>query len=274
MVKKYKDMNSKDVTVIVPIHDVTKDFGVWFDKSILSIEQSRVKPGKLLLVCSDTTTIKEYMSGWDKKPSDVDVSIVYNGDKTSYCGHINFGVDVCETEWFSVLEYDDEYSNIWFKQFDEYVKYYTEVDLFLPLVVDTDENGRFIGFTNESLWAVGFAEDLGHLDNNTLLRYQNFQVSGMIMKKDSFVNIGGMKDSMRLTFNYEFLLRATYNDVVIMTIPKVGYKHTNQRVNSLFWEYKFNQDVILSEDEAKFWMDVAKKEYFFTNDRAVEYTDK
>jgi hypothetical protein len=38
-VKKYKDMNSKDVTVIIPIHDVTKDFGVWFDKSILSIEQ-------------------------------------------------------------------------------------------------------------------------------------------------------------------------------------------------------------------------------------------
>ena len=274
MVKKYKDMNSKDVTVIVQIHDVTKDFGVWFDKSILSIEQSRVKPGKLLLVCSDTATIKEYMSGWNNKPSDVDVSIIYNGDKTSYCGNINFGVDACETEWFSVLEYDDEYSNIWFKQFDEYVKYYTDVDLFLPLVVDTDENGRFIGFTNESLWAVGFSEDLGHLDNNTLLRYQNFQVSGMIMKKDSFTNIGGMKDSMRLTFNYEFLLRATYNDIVIMTIPKVGYKHTNQRVNSLFWSYKFNQDTILSEDEAKFWMDVAKKEYFFTNDRAVEYTDK
>ena len=274
MVKKYKDMNSKDVTVIVPIHDVTKDFGVWFDKSILSIEQSRIKPGKLLLVCSDTATIKEYMSGWDNKPSDVDVDIIYNGDKTSYCGHINFGVDSCETEWFSILEYDDEYSNIWFKQFNEYVAHYTEVDLFFPLVVDTDENGRFIGFTNEALWAVGFSEELGHLDNNTLLRYQNFQVSGMIMKKDSFTNIGGMKDSIKLTFNYEFLLRATYNDVVIMTIPKVGYKHTNQRVNSLFWNYKFNQDMTLGDEEAKFWMDIAKKEYFFTNDRAVEYTDR
>ena len=214
------------------------------------------------------------MSGWDNKPSDVDVDIIYNGDKTSYCGHINFGVDSCETEWFSILEYDDEYSNIWFKQFNEYVAHYTEVDLFFPLVVDTDENGRFIGFTNEALWAVGFSEELGHLDNNTLLRYQNFQVSGMIMKKDSFTNIGGMKDSMKLTFNYEFLLRATYNDVVIMTIPKVGYKHTNQRVNSLFWNYKFNQDMTLGDEEAKFWMDVAKKEYFFTNDRAVEYTDR
>ena len=86
-------MNSKDVTVIMPIHDVTKDFGAWFNKSILSIEQSIIKPGKLLLVCSDTTTIKEYMSGWDNKPSDVDVSIVYNDGNTSYCGNINFGVE-------------------------------------------------------------------------------------------------------------------------------------------------------------------------------------
>jgi len=42
----------------------------------------------------------------------------------------------------------------------------------------------------------------------------------------------------------------------------------------LFWNYKFNQDMTLGDEEAKFWMDVAKKEYFFTNDRAVEYTDR
>ena len=45
-----------------------------------------------------------------------------------------------------------------------------------------------------------------HLDNNTLLRYQNFQVSGMIMRKSKFEEIGGLKSSIKLTFNYEFLL--------------------------------------------------------------------
>ena len=96
----------------------------------------------------------------------------------------------CETEFFSILEYDDEYSNIWFKQFNEYVEvHYDEVDVFFPLVVDTDENGQFIGFTNEALWAMGFSEDLGYLDNNTLLKYQNFQVSGMIMRKSKFEEI-------------------------------------------------------------------------------------
>ena len=91
------------------------------------------------------------------------------------------------------------------------------------------------------------------------------------MKKEKFEEIGGMKPSMKLTFNYEFLLRATYNDTTIMTIPKVGYKHTNQRDNSLFWGYKNSQDSLLSPEEAKFWVDTAKKEYFFTTDREVSF---
>ncbi len=95
----------------------------------------------------------------------------------------------------------------------------------------------------------------------------------MIMRKDKFESIGGLKPSIKLTFNYEFLLRATYNDTLIMTIPKVGYKHTNQRVNSLFWDYKFNPDVKLGQEEAKFWIDLSKKEYFFTKDRKLEYSE-
>ena len=118
---------------------------------------------------------------------------------------------------------------------------------------------------------MGFSEDVGYLDNSTLLKYQNFQISGMIMKKSAFESMGGMKSSMKLTFNYEFLLRATYNDVVIMSIPKVGYKHTNQRPNSLFWNYKNNGDDIISQDEAKFWIDSAKQEYFFQQDRKIEF---
>ena len=55
-----------------------------------------------------------------------------------------------------------------------------------------------------------------------------------------------------------------------MTIPKIGYKHTNLRENSIFWDYK-NGDNKLSEDEVKFWISTAKKEYFFVEDRAIKY---
>ena len=58
-----------------------------------------------------------------------------------------------------------------------------------------------------------------------------------------------------------------------MVIPKFGYKHMNMRPGSLFWEYKNSTDanIKLEADEGKFWMDVAQKEYFFTEDRNITY---
>jgi len=265
-------MNSKDITIILPIHDVKGNFEEWFDKSIKSISQSLVKPNKLIIVCKETEDTKSFFDKWTS-PTEIQSEIIYNNDKSDFCSQVNIGVEKTETEFFSILEHDDEYSNIWFKQFEQYSEAYPDVDIFFPLVVDTDEQGQFIGFTNEALWAMGFSEELGFLDNNTALKYQNFQVSGAIIRKESFDSIGGLKPSIKLTFNYEFILRATYNDVVIMTIPKVGYKHTNQRVNSLFWNYKFKPEMRIGQDEAKFWIDLSKKEYFFTKDRNLEYTE-
>ena len=99
-----------------------------------------------MVVCSDNSEVKSYMDKWEQ-PKDVNIEVVYNNGDTSYCGQINYGVELMNSEYFSILEYDDEYSNIWFKQFDEYVGHYDNVDIFLPLVVDTDQSGQFIGFT-------------------------------------------------------------------------------------------------------------------------------
>jgi hypothetical protein len=55
-----------------------------------------------------------------------------------------------------------------------------------------------------------------------------------------------------------------------MTIPKIGYRHINLREGSIFWNYK-NGSEKLSEQEARFWIESAKKEYFFTNQRDIKY---
>jgi hypothetical protein len=52
-----------------------------------------------------------------------------------------------------------------------------------------------------------------------------------------------------------------------MTVPKFGYKHVNQRPNSLFANYKDSMD----PSEAKWWLQMAKKEYYFANDRKITY---
>jgi hypothetical protein len=55
-----------------------------------------------------------------------------------------------------------------------------------------------------------------------------------------------------------------------MTIPRIGYKHTNMREGSIFWNYKFG-DQKVSDDEVAFWLESAKKEHFFTSDRNIKY---
>jgi hypothetical protein len=72
---------------------------------------------------------------------------------------------------------------------------------------------------------------------------------------------------MLVTFIYEFLLRLTHNDVKIMTIPRFGYKHVNQREGSLFHDYRNT----LTPDESQWWLAQAKKEYYFDYDRVITY---
>jgi hypothetical protein len=45
------------------------------------------------------------------------------------------------------------------------------------------------------------------------------------------------------------------------------------RDDSIFWSYKNGKNV-LSEEEVKFWVSAAKKEYFFTNDRNIKYSEE
>jgi hypothetical protein len=45
----------------------------------------------------------------------------------------------------------------------------------------------------------------------------------------------------------------------------------NLREGSIFWDYK-NGENVLTENEVKFWVNTAKKEYFFSQDRNIKYT--
>jgi hypothetical protein len=58
-----------------------------------------------------------------------------------------------------------------------------------------------------------------------------------------------------------------------MSIPRIGYRHVNLREDSLFWAYKNDDGLKMSEDEVKFWLDTAKKEFFFKNKREVNYVN-
>jgi glycosyltransferase involved in cell wall biosynthesis len=254
-----------NITVIVPIHKLEKDYLVG---CIESIKNQKVKPYEVLFVTSNDEEVKNYLNDYDF--GDIkDITKVIENETGNYDfqSQINYGVEQSTGDYFTFVEYDDEVSPIWIKNGVEYTNAYPEVGIFLPIVYETDENGKFISFTNESVWAKDFSEEIGRLDNNTLLRVQNFNFDGMITKRDLFLEHGGLKSNMKLTFTYEFLLRMSYLSTPIMVIPKLGYRHTNNREGSLFVEYKNTIDVM----ESKFWVNKAKKEYFFTEDREITY---
>jgi hypothetical protein len=262
-------MENLDVSVILPVESyMHKNFEELFTSAIQSIQNQTVTPKELVLVHSDEEKLVSYLTNFDF--SGLTVNLVENKGKTDFATQMNLGVASAKSKWVSFLEFDDEYASIWFKNVKRFIEAYPDYDGFLSLVVDVDNKGTFAGFTNEATFAASMNTEIGVLTNEVLLNYQNFQSSGMVIKKETYQNLGGFKPSMKLTFVYEFLLRLTYNSAKIMTIPRIGYKHINLREGSIFWNYK-NGEQRVSDSEVKFWLDAAKKEHFFVEDRNIKY---
>jgi hypothetical protein len=257
--------NKTDITVIVPIHKELNEFELNLLKNgIKSVEtQDRKTNGGIMFV------IPANSKGLKKQIEDLKITypneFVENSGKTDFYNQVNLGVESVKTEWFTVLEFDDEFSLNWFNNFETYKAAYPEVKLFLPIVIDTDDKHQFIGTTNEIAWANSFSEKLGFIDNSALLEHQNISIGGSIINVEEFKVVGKFKDNLEMMNTYEFLLRATFNNAITMVIPRYGYKHMNQREDSLFKKYKET----MSQVDANWWLSKAKKEFYFTNQRVV-----
>jgi glycosyltransferase involved in cell wall biosynthesis len=264
-------MENFDISIILPIKtSVTKDFDVYFEKAINSLKDQKTQINELIIVHCNETNLTEIINNYDF--GTLNVKKLLWDETPNFAAQINYGVKNASSEWISIFEFDDEYSKIWFDNVKKFSDVYKKVGVFLPIVVDTDQTGKFVGFTNEATFALNIASEMGILTNEVLQDYQNFQISGMVIKKDVYMDLGMLKPNFKLTFGYEFFLRLTHSGVRIMTIPRIGYKHTNFREGSIFWNYK-NGDQVLNQNEIKFWIDSAKSEYFFTSDREIKFQD-
>lgn len=272
-------MEKSNITVIIPIHTVI-DLEKYLPKALESVSKNSLQPDEVLIVRCACPEVIEFLDKYNFDTLVTKVRIVETKKTKEFAHMVNSAVEEVKTDYFSILEFDDEYSSIWFKNAVKYIKEYSDVDVFLSHVIDVDSNNNFIGTTNEVTWSLGFVQgmtpeesysNLGFLDLDALKTYPNFQLSGAVIKRSTYEDIGGLKNNIKLSFIYEFLLRMTYNGYKVMTIPKSGYKHVNMREYSLFWRYRNDDRYKLSQDEGKFWMQTAMKEYFFNFDREIKY---
>ena len=173
-----------------------------------------------------------------------------------------------DIKWFSILEYDDTYTPIWLSNFKKYVDFMpdTSVFMFLEDIIDFND-GKYIGFGNEAAWASSFSNEIGYIDLDCLQNYFDFYLTGSIFNLKDWIEVGGLKPSIKITFWYEWLLRATNKGKKVFVIPKVGYNHSLGRKGSLVEQYKAE----ISKEESQWWFELAKREYFYKEDRKKEY---
>ena len=148
--------NILDLSVILPIKSMLmRDFEEFFQKAIDSVLNQDFLPKNLIIVHGKDENLSNFLKNYDFK--NLTKTIVEFEGETSFANQVNFGIAKAETKWVSILEVDDEYSKIWFKNVKTYVEAYPDVEGFLPIVIDVDERGQFVGFTNEATFAANFS---------------------------------------------------------------------------------------------------------------------
>ncbi len=192
-----------------------------------------------------------------------------------------------EYEAFSVVEFDDAIGANWYKIANLYMKENEEISIFLPMIRNF-QNGALIGLMNEACWAEGISEEPGKFDMNLLLRFNCANPLGGVYRVSGLENYSEeregkfypMKESIKISHYYEFFLRMIYDDIKMMTIPRIGYdfrvnntqefNHSSSKVPSNITSLPIEKGGITAQ-ETSFWVDLAKKEYFFDQDRNKVY---
>ena len=149
----------KDITVIIPVHKIDEGELDLLKVAIKSVQEQQTKPESLMIV--GPKNIKKDVDSLNFE--DLDYTFIENSGETDFSSQINLGGESCKTEYFCLLELDDELSRIWLKNAKEYMKYNEDVNVFLPLITNVDVENAFIGWTNEPVWAMNFSEESGFL---------------------------------------------------------------------------------------------------------------
>lgn len=242
----------KKTTIIVPIHTFDEEYADMVKKTYDNIKSLNNENLILMYVGPDSV-----VNECSKLLNDNSVIYLVNtNDEYNFVNQVNFAVNNVKTEYFSILEIDDTYKSNWFDNLDIYMNE-NDASLYLPLNELLTIDGEFIGYLNEMAWNVGMVEELGIIDIETLKVYMDFNLTGGLFKTSDFIEVGGLKSSLKIASSYEFLMRFTEFGKKTYVLPKVGYYHMVGRKNSNMMAFK----EILTPEEVEWLIKRARKEY-------------
>lgn len=257
-----------NITVIIPVHETNDTVVAQLREAINSVvDNTKTYSGHLdtAIVCPESVAneLKGYIDVIKEEKDYNDISFLINNGDTDFCSQVNYAAQNIENEYFSILEYDDVYTNNWFEMAKEYFYGNANVSVFLPINVQTNADRTAWQFGNEIVWASSFSNKIGYIDFDCLQNCSTFNLTGGIFNKSDFLKIGMLKPSIKVAFNYEFLLRLTNNKLEAFVVPKEGYLHVIGRENSLTDIYSKT----IKDDEIVKWFELAMREYPYAVDR-------
>lgn len=258
-----KEKNNS-ISVIIPIHKFNQEVEIGLDACIGNINNQIISFEEVLIVYHDSI---ENKSGFIEKYKQF--KLVENTGNSNYQAQVNLGVENVTTEWFTVIGFDDLFSNVWVDNFQKYSSKY-QYNAYLPIILEVNESADFLGLSNEALWANGFANELGVLEFDTVREYPNFDINGLVIKTEIFKEVGGLKESFKVAFGFEFLLRLTFNGHNIFIIPKLAYQHANGLSGSYSKIIKEETNPV----EINWWVAMAKKDYIHKEDKGITYNSE
>ena len=200
-------------TVIIPVHELNETIESLLVNAIKSVDNQ--KSDIPIILVHPKTINNEITDFFTKNVFDSTIEFIINENNSDFQSQINLAVKNVTTEYFSILEFDDEYAPTYSKTMSKYIDHYDDVDILLPIIVEVDDKGGWVKFTNEGSWAqqlVGENGEAGYLNNNILNQYTDFKLSGALIKKQTFIDIGGFKSNIKMTFMLEFIYRLLNND--------------------------------------------------------------
>jgi hypothetical protein len=261
----------KDVTIIIPVHEYNDKVDALLKKALESVSECRKEfdDGHLPVVIVAPRKLDDILTHSDIYQFIPETKIIWNEGNTDFCSMINFGVDNINTEYFSILEYDDTYRKKWFKLANDYFYGNESISIFLPLnVVHTDHKnwqfGNEFGLSNAFITDdVDDTDDVGIINFKRIEKCSVFNLTGAIFNRNDFIKVGKYKPSIKVAFNYELLLRLTNKGLKCMVVPKEGYVHEVGREGSLTDTY----NKTLSDEEINKWFELAFREYVYDTDR-------
>ena len=245
----------KELGIIIPMHEFGKENIELLNKAIDSIPEDTP-----ICVSVPNGTSPTKLKGGSERA----VIVPSTNEGSTFADLVNNGVAAFnnnpDVKWFSILEFDDPYTPIWYDNAKKYIECMPNISVFMFLEDITDfNNGNYVGFGNEAAWASSFSDEIGFIDNESLQNYFDFYMTGSIFNKADWNEVGGLKPRIKLSFWYEWLLRVTNKKKQVYVIPKVGYNHKLGRKGSLVEIYKETVD----QNEMQWWFDLAKRESIF-----------